>query len=112
MIRNSTLDGGEETLPWSLTAALDILAAPLRRSLLRFFAEHEGPVSVTELAACCVDDGASVREPERIAIALRHVHLPRLADYGVVTYDLRENTVERIPDAAVVRTLLTIVSDR
>jgi DNA-binding transcriptional ArsR family regulator len=108
MIRNPTLDGEEETLPWSLTTALDILGAPLRRSLLRQLAEHERPVSVTELAEFCADDAVLELESEQIAIALHHVHLPRLADYEIVACDLQENTVERIPDAAVVRTLFDL----
>lgn len=112
MIRNPTLDDGEETLPWSLTTALDILGAPLRRSLLRHLAEHEYPVPVTELAEFCADDAASEMESERIAIALHHVHLPRLVDYEIVTYDLQKSTVERIPDAATVRTLLDLAPDR
>lgn len=74
----------------SLDAIFELLADQRRREALYVLDRREGPITVAELA----DEVATVVEagPERVAIALHHVHLPKLADAGVVSYDAEART--------------------
>lgn len=80
----------------SLDEIFELLANQRRRESLYVLVRREGPITVTELG----DEVASVVEatPERVATALYHVHLPKLADAGVVEYDVETGTV-RLTDA-------------
>lgn len=93
--------------------ALDILGDPIRRQVLHDLDPEEGPVTLSDLAdrvanphvrgasavAVQSDDANDATATtvtsatERVAIQLHHVHLPKLADYGLVEYDRREKTV-------------------
>jgi hypothetical protein len=67
---------------WELVSAL--LARPYRTRLLATLAEHDGYLTVEELAAELQgrgDDGRTLR------LALHHVDLPKLAAVGPVEYD-------------------------
>ena len=68
-----------------------------RRRLLRLLADR-GDGELTDLADAIADDGASsggaAREAsERVETKLYHVHLPLLADHGLVEFDSRSGTV-------------------
>lgn len=69
-----------------------ILASDRRRLALDALAERESPVSVEGLAVQIVDDD-SEEEFDRVVVALHHVHLPMLADAGVVDYVPETRTV-------------------
>lgn len=79
--------------PAAVTDAFTTLADPLRRYVLYYLAEQEAPVAfdrlATQAAAWRADstpdavDDATLAE---IRTALYHVHLPKLADLGVITY--------------------------
>lgn len=45
-------------------------------------------------------NGVDARTVERVAVSLHHVHLPKMADLGVVDYDSAANRVESCPDCA------------
>ncbi|QLH81668.1 DUF7344 domain-containing protein [Halosimplex pelagicum] len=80
-----------------LTAAAD----PQRRELLRHLRETDGEViSVPELTAA-VANGDDADEREQLRVALQHVHLPKLADAGVLTFDARSSTVRDTGDERV-----------
>ncbi|SFR32362.1 DUF7344 domain-containing protein [Halogeometricum limi] len=84
-----------------LDGLFEVLSNPIRMKLVVAFQaelEAETPYTVAELAdAVSAVDSKSGRhagrsdrpadESERIAVALRHVHLPKMADVGVVSYD-------------------------
>ncbi|WP_137287481.1 DUF7344 domain-containing protein [Halorussus salinisoli] len=67
-----------------------LLSDPIRRRLLSTLDPEEGRVTLSELAEKLADE----TPPDRIAIRLHHEHLPKLAEYGFVTYDAEENVVE------------------
>ncbi|WP_312911260.1 DUF7344 domain-containing protein [Natronosalvus caseinilyticus] len=48
---------------------------------------------------------------ERVATALHHVHLPKLADANVVAYEREIGRVERLPAAAQLDPFLELVDD-
>ncbi len=73
-----------------------------RRRILRLLRSRDEPLSVTALATRLATKGSSRelegRTCERVRIALVHVHLPKLADSGLVEWD-REPRVVRAADA-------------
>ena len=86
-----------------------VLEAPQRRAVLRYLVDTgESTVPVADLAdhvtATLEDDDqadgriaelgdALLGQRRRLQIALRHVHVPKLADAGAVDFDLDANTV-------------------
>ena len=74
----------------------ELLADERRREALYALYRREDPVPVADLAeevASAVAVG-----PEHVANSLHHVHLPKLADAGIVEYDVEAKTV-RLADA-------------
>lgn len=80
----------------------DLLAASRRRHLLSLLCERDRldlETVTIELAARetgTVDESVSETARRRVRVALVHNHLPRLADHGVVAYDLQTETI--VPD--------------
>lgn len=86
---------------------LDVLGDPICRRVLHGLDADEERVTLSELAERVVNTtvrGAAsvevesqdvdISATERVAIRLHHVHLPKLADHGLLEYDRRENTVQ------------------
>ncbi|MEF8808196.1 DUF7344 domain-containing protein [Natronomonas sp.] len=76
------------------------LASTQRRRLLCFLLEA-GETTVDELATVltgwtAAEQGAmgTKEDREQLRMALRHIHLPLLADVGLVTYDRESGTVD------------------
>jgi DNA-binding transcriptional ArsR family regulator len=108
--------GNDETAEHAisdLNADLDeifgLLSHPRRRALLYLLAEtDEDPIWTANLAVRLAriegDEGGDPHdEAEAIALALRHNHLPKLADAGLVEVDASMTTVsyegdERVAD--------------
>lgn len=75
-----------------------LLAAERRRLAMDAVANRTAPVELADLAADVAtredgtdaDDGAI----DRVAATLHHVHLPKMADAGVVDYDDETNRVD------------------
>lgn len=99
--RPNRLAGGQptNTLPGdahgsrgrSLDAVFETLASERRRNALYVLYQSAGPLSVSTLAEEVAElEGA---DAERVATALFHVHLPKLADIGVVEYDTDDEAV-------------------
>lgn len=67
----------------------DLLADSLRRRTLRALDADEGPTALADLAERVADERAA----DAVAVQLHHNHLPKLAAYGLVTYDADANEV-------------------
>lgn len=77
-----------------------VLADPHRRFTLQYLRTVDPPLAVEELASELVAWEASRpparrsgRDREAIEIALVHHHLPKLADAGLVSFDVADRTV-------------------
>lgn len=84
----------------SVDYLLDLLADDRRRYVLKCLREHDGAISMSDLA-----EDVAARETEeprtaieaemvqRVATSLYHSHVPKLADVGVVEFDRDRNLV-------------------
>lgn len=71
---------------------LTLLADAHRRSIIAYFrSSGSDDATLTDLAAHVCEQSDEHVEP--VTSRLHHVHLPRLADAGVVEYDPRSETV-------------------
>lgn len=77
----------------------ELLEDPHRRAALTCLARRRAPAGLYALAGQILEslgsnraDGSAV-DVERLAIAIHHSHLPRLADSGLVEYDVDRRTV-------------------
>lgn len=75
-----------------------LLADERRRTLVTVLAERSSPVTLTELATTLGARERSLRGDQdshrTLEVRLHHVHLPLMADAGVIDYDPGENRVE------------------
>lgn len=76
-----------------------------RRQALQFLLETNGTVQISEMAEqiAAWEQGISVEDlqPEqrqRVYIALYQSHLPKLGEYGLVSYDRSHGTVKQTPE--------------
>jgi len=81
-------------------AAIAPLADERRRTVLRRLREYGMPMTLADLADEVVgsendehDPDRSCDEVARVAARLHHVDLPKLAEAGFLSYDLRTNVV-------------------
>lgn len=75
-------------------ALFDTLSAPARRHAMAVLSETPGPIAVDELTSrigARLDDVAGDR---RLEIEVLHVHLPALADAGLVEWHQAEGVVD------------------
>lgn len=75
-----------------------LFADPRRRMLLSYLTTRpHAVVSIDDLVDVVIEQEQNGPEPavdrNSIATALHHLHLPKLADAGVLRYDSRANTV-------------------
>lgn len=110
MLRNdddsaAPLADSVDGLPLSTEDLFDALAPAERRRVLRCLSDSEFMMSLADLAAGAAaletdEDPAAVTDdegPERAEIRLHHVHVPKLADAGLVDYDTRSKMVALTP---------------
>jgi hypothetical protein len=88
---------------WEVVSVL--LARPYRQDLASLVAERDRRVTVDELATELSARAPRVRLPDdrRLAVALYHLDLPKLASVGVVDFDPDERTAvrtDRLPQFA------------
>ena len=97
----SALADSVDGLPLSTDALFDKLASAERRRVLRRLRDSEFMMPLADLAAGAValeadEDPGVVTDDEALEsakIRLHHVHVPALADAGLVDYDTRSNMV-------------------
>lgn len=85
----------------SSDAVLRLIGQPMRRALLACLYQREVPLAVADVSQEIVqrisdtpgDDGTE-DEAEHCYLSLQHRDIPKLADYGIVTMNHAENTVE------------------
>jgi len=80
---------------------LRAVADSQRRAVLRYVRDADtDATTVDELARALADagDGGIDQPLDELRIGLRHVHLPKLSDLGVVTFDARTSTVRYVGD--------------
>ena len=87
--------------------AFDLLGDGTRRRALAALQATDGTMSLDELAEATASraedvpsEEVSAHRWERTAASLHHCHLPKLADAGIVEYDLAENQVEPTEEVA------------
>lgn len=80
-------------------AVVASLADPRRRAVLSVLADRDTPLSRAELAREVLARDPDLDE-EEVRVSLHHVHLPKLADAGVITYDASARVAEfvAVPD--------------
>lgn len=102
--------------PGSADAVLRSIDDERRRQILRHLIDSDDEaVSVDELVVAMTDGAAAAPERERqpadrTRTRLHHVHLPKLAQAGIVDYDARSGFVRYRPDERV-ETVVRFVSE-
>ena len=76
-----------------------LLASSRRRTLLKYLITRPNqPVPMEDLVAIVVESECPEREPAthrvRVSTDLHHVHLPKLADAGILSYDTAAEAVK------------------
>jgi hypothetical protein len=84
---------------------LRTLSKPERRFALKQMCDYAGPITAADLAAAITVaefDASADDERTHVLRSLRHIHLPKLADVGLIEYDRTTETAtatERSNDA-------------
>lgn len=77
------------------TAIHEALRSPARRTIVAALANRDGPVEVGELGiAVAASDATDPADADAGALVARHVHVPKLASLGFVTWETSSPTVE------------------
>lgn len=80
--------------------SFQLVAHPVRQVALDVLTEHPYETVSLDRLARAISERSSEDvpdDPERVRITLHHVHLPKLADAKVVTYDQEAGTVRYAP---------------
>lgn len=78
------------------TTIFSLLANDHRRYTLHYLSRKVGAISLGDLAEQIAiwDADPTYDHYERILTGLHHRHLPKLADAGVIRYDVEQETIE------------------
>lgn len=97
-ILNETTEEDARTIDLATRDRHGLLMAERRRLALEILAGDSGSVDLEELAAGVAtrEEGPDADEEtiERVAVALHHNHLPKMADLGVLAYDRDAHRIE------------------
>lgn len=95
------VDTDDVSPPLSPDALFSLLRNQRRRDVLRCLRAADGEVELRELSEQvaalendCPAAAVTYKERKRVQTALYQIHLPKLAEWGVVDYDRRAGTVE------------------
>ena len=106
----------------TLDEVCHLLQSQRRRDLLRYLADHDGPVPLSDVAEQIAatendidSDQLTSEQRKRVYISLYQTHIPQLEDAGIVEYDSGDSTVVGRPPAqhlheAIIR-LQTVAAD-
>lgn len=79
----------------SLDVTFDLLSSRRRRYILRYLTHHSDTIELQELADQLVTcEETPMDDRERLVTSLYHVHIPKLANSGVVTFYPEQRLVE------------------
>lgn len=98
---HDAVDESNAATELSTDARYELLAVERRRIALAVVADSDGPLTLHELASAVAEreaDAPDADDAEAVAISLHHVHLPRIADAGIVTYDTADKRIEQVGD--------------
>lgn len=71
----------------SVSDQCELLASPRRQAVLRYLMDHpEDPVSVDTLAGYVLAEDPN-QDRQNVTFSLCHLHLPKLAEAGVINFD-------------------------
>ncbi|GAB6862990.1 hypothetical protein ACFR97_17320 [Haloplanus litoreus] len=103
----------------SRDALFSILRNERRREVINYLREHEGPVDLRELSEYiaaiendCEENEVTYKQRKRVQTALYQMHLPKLADQNIVSYDRRAGRVELADGAEDCLPYLDAVTER
>lgn len=95
-------EGSSQGTVLSKDGTFHILQNKRRRRVLQYLAETEGPVPMSDIAEqiAAVEHETTVHQltstqRQRVYIALYQSHLPKLTDFGLITYNQSRGSVER-----------------
>lgn len=84
----------------SLDAVMRLLSQPLRRALLSCLYQRDEPLAVADVSKEIVwrtnklsSDEDTCDDAKDCYLSLQHRDIPKLAEYGVVTMNVEDNTV-------------------
>ena len=83
-----------DTAEMTVTECYELLADDQRRAVIDVLADRQLPVELSDLAAGVAARADTSESVDRVATRLHHAHLPKLAGFGVLTYDPGTNRVE------------------
>lgn len=102
----------------SVDEMFELLSHHRRRAVLRVLESQDEPLAVVDVAEEIAarehgDSAGSVtaEDVQPIHVELYHVHVPHLADYGVIDYNQDRGYVERTKAADQLTPLLEVASD-
>lgn len=117
---DTVLEGEDEKASAELPrdSIFDALVNSRRRLVLRYLAEHGGPVRLGDLAehVAAIENDLSAdaldsAQRQRVYISLYQSHLPRLDDMGIIEFDRSHGRVEVGPAAPQVEKYLFVEED-
>jgi len=82
----------------------DVLASKHRRDLLLELLEHN-PQPVPTVADTTIEDDTTD------SLAIRHMHLPKLADYDLINWDTENHEITKGPNFDEIRPVLELLDD-
>jgi hypothetical protein len=86
-----TCDATDPSEP-SLDALFEILANQQRRYTLCLLSEMKGVSTAISVLVDVLTDDLEISR-NRLRMNLRHRHLPKMADYGLIDYNWQEGTI-------------------
>jgi hypothetical protein len=98
------------TTDLTATDIFPLLAHDRRRNALHYLAGRAGSVPLGELAEQLAiwEDDPTHDQYERILTSLYHIHLPKLAEAGVIDYKIEQETVTGLTAIDTVRPYLDL----
>ena len=98
-MKTSTSDtsiSSTDTVDLAPTTIFNLLANDRRRYVLHYLSQTVGAVSLGDLAEQIAlwEENPTYDHYERVVTGLHHIHLPKLADAGVVRYEVEQEAVE------------------